>query len=120
MLTQKMQYTQTGLQIEKKGSHFKIGLSPYAQEEAGDIAFAEMPTDRQLIREGETLLSIEGDKAVTEFSAPFDLKVIRWQESLEDEPQKLNSTDSAQNWILECTFENVDLFEKLKFDENNN
>ena len=63
--------------------------------------YVELPDFGEKIEIGDTLLSVEGAKAVTEIVAPVSGTVEGIHTGLEDENELLNSTDFADNWILE-------------------
>ena len=50
---------------------------------------------------GDPLVSVEGSKAVTELEAPINGKVIKANLDLADNPEKINSHDHQDNWIVE-------------------
>ena len=110
-------YTGSGLWIEKKEETYTVGLSPVGQEEAGNVAYVDLPLDQQKLLKGEMLLSVEGDKAVTEFTLPFSARVLKWNEELETSPELLDSSSSKDNWV--AVLSNVDQveWERLKKEE---
>lgn len=116
-MSESTRYTHTGLWVTKTKDSYLIGLSEMGQEEAGEISFVDLNVDNQTIATDEVLLSVEGDKAVTEFTAPFSLTVTKWHEALEDAPEMLNQTNQTDRWILEGQLKSDDDFERLKKDD---
>lgn len=96
-------YTQTGLWIEEKDGVVRVGLSEKGQDDVGEVMFVELPKFGEKLRIGDNLLSVEGAKAVSEISAPIAGTVQKVHDELEDENEKLNSTDRDDNWIIELT-----------------
>ena len=96
-------YTQTGLWIEEKDGVVRVGLSEKGQDDVGEVMFVELPKFGETLKIGGNLLSVEGAKAVSEFTAPISGKIEKLHEALEDETEKLNSTDREDNWIIELT-----------------
>ena len=103
MEKEKMDSIESGLQIQKEDSFYRMSLTADSQEEVGTVAFAEFPLDQESLKKGDLLLSIEGDKAVSEFLAPFPMQIVHWNEALEENPENLNSLNSEENWIVEYT-----------------
>ena len=93
----------SGLMIQKKDSFYRMSLTADSQEEVGTVAFAEFPFDQESLEKGDLLLSIEGEKAVSEFLAPFSMHIKRWNKELEENPEKLNSLNPEENWIVDYT-----------------
>ena len=116
-MSESTRYTDTGLWVTKKKDSYLIGLSKMGQDEAGEISYVDLNVDNQTIATDEVLLSVEGDKAVTEFTTPFSLTVIKWHEALEHTPEILNQTNQADRWILEGQLISDDEFKRLKKDE---
>ncbi len=96
-------YTQAGLWIEQKDNGVRIGLSEKGQDDVGEVMFVELPKFGEKLRIGDNILSVEGAKAVSEFTAPVSGTVKKVHDALEDENEKLNSTDREDNWIVELT-----------------
>lgn len=93
----------TGLWIEERDGVVRIGLSEKGQDDVGEIMFVELPEFGEKLRIGDDFLSVEGAKAVSEISAPINGTVQKVHSALEDEMEKLNSTDREDNWIIELT-----------------
>lgn len=98
-----MKYTKSGLWIEKLESSYRIGLSVKGQDDVGEVMYVELPDFGEEIKEGDNLIGVEGAKAVTEITAPFNGTVKDVHKALEDETSLLNSTDRSENWIIELT-----------------
>lgn len=94
-------YSENGLWIQKNGDVYRIGLSEKGQDDLGEVMFVELVEEKAEILPNEPLIGVEGAKAVTELSAPFYGKVVRFHTELADEPEKLNSPSPDENWIVE-------------------
>ena len=103
MEKEKMNSIESGLLIQQKGSFYRMSLTADSQEEVGTVAFAEFPFDQVCLKKGDLLLSVEGDKAVSEFLAPFPMQIKRWNKEIEENPELLNSLDPEENWIVDYT-----------------
>ena len=68
------------------GSEYVIGLTNEAQEELGDITFADLPIVNQEVKQGEILLEVEAEKAVNE-KIDADITV-------------LNDSDEMNAWLI--------------------
>jgi glycine cleavage system H protein len=81
-----------------------VGLSHYATEELGDIAFIELPKPGK-VTQGGKLCEIESVKAVSDIYAPVSGIVVEVNSELTDSPELINQ-DSYQAWI--CKIEMAD------------
>lgn len=98
-----LKYTKNGLWVEKIHDGYRIGLSEKGQEDIGEIAFIELPESTGYIKKGDSILSVEGAKAVTEIVSPMTGYIQEIHKELENDTDKLNSLDRLNNWILELT-----------------
>lgn len=98
-----VKYTESGLWIEELTDGYRLGLSEKGQDDVGEVMFLELPEFGESLTKGDNLLSVEGAKAVTELTVPMTGKVKKIHKELEDRTDLINSTDRAENWILELT-----------------
>lgn len=98
-----IKYTRTGLWIEELENTYKIGLSEKGQDDVGDVMYVDLPNYNDKIEVSDNLIGVEGAKAVTEIIAPVSGSVEKVHTELEDEMALLNSTDRADNWIVELS-----------------
>lgn len=110
-----MKYTKSGLWIEETEVSYRIGLSVKGQDDVGEVMYVELPDFNEKIKAGDNLIGVEGAKAVTEITAPFNGTVINVHKALEDDTALLNSIDQADNWIIELTevtgIDEIELFD---------
>lgn len=89
--------------VEEKDGVLTLRFTQAAQEEVGTIMYAELPLEEQTLKKGDVLVSVEGDKAVTEFLAPVSMKIVQWNTQIEENPEQLHAADPANNWIVSYT-----------------
>lgn len=110
-----VKYHPNGLWFEKVSeTDCRVGLSEKGQDDVGEVMFAELSAASGKLTKGEAILNVEGAKAVTELTVPFDVHVSTVHEEIEDSPELLNSTDKKDNWILEITGMSDEQFNSLK------
>jgi glycine cleavage system H protein len=95
-----------GLWISKTSEGYKIGLTNEAQEDLGSITFATLPKVGQTLKKGDSLIEVEAEKAVSEFSSPIGGTVVAVNEAATNEPSLLDDADQTKAWIAILT--NVD------------
>lgn len=99
-----IKYHPNGLWVEKVDeTDYRVGLSEKGQDDVGEVMFAELSTKEGAMKKGDPILNVEGAKAVTEFTIPFDVTVKSVHQELEDEPELLNDSEKEENWILVVT-----------------
>lgn len=96
-------YTESGLWIarDETSDLARIGLSDYAQQANGDVAFVTLPEPGDTITAGGELATIETIKVDLEVPAPFAGEIAAINEALEDRPELINQDPYGQGWLLE-------------------
>jgi glycine cleavage system H protein len=82
------------------GDTLKLGITDYAQGKLGNIIFVNLPEAGDTLTTGEKFADIESIKAVSDLYSPVDGEVVRVNEELADEPEKLNE-DPYSCWLIE-------------------
>lgn len=95
-----IKYHANGLYVKKDGDLYQIGLSDKGQDDVGDVMFCNLAKQEGHLSKGDTIMGVEGAKAVTDFTAPFDGQIVAANQAIEDQPDLLNSSSQEENWIL--------------------
>lgn len=97
-----MKYSKDHVWVRKESEHYRIGLTTYAQDELGEIAFIELPATGTHVAEGEAICSIDSLKSSSDLYAPFAGTVVEVNETLEGEGQAriINTDPTGAGWIL--------------------
>lgn len=96
-------YIESGLWIKEIENGYRIGLSEKGQSDIGEVMYVELPEFGERMEKGDSLISVEGSKAVTELVVPMTGTVGKVHKALEDDPDLMNGPDSDEIWILELT-----------------
>lgn len=83
------------------GDTARIGVSDFAQDELGDIVFAEFPDAGESITQNEEFGVVESIKAVSDLYAPLSGTVSTVNEELFDTPELVNEDPYGDGWMLE-------------------
>jgi len=89
-----------------------IGISDYAQEELGDIVFAELPEVEEEFETGDSFGVLESVKAVSDTFIPLGGKVIEVNEELLDHPELINDDPYGEGWLIK-----IDPYDDSELDE---
>ncbi len=76
-----------------------FGLTDYAQSNAGDIVFVELPRVGTVVRQGEPFGSIESGKWVGRLYAPIGGEVEEVNDGLARDPRAINRDPYRAGWI---------------------
>ena len=103
------QYAETHEWVLDNGDGtYTLGISDYAQESLGDLVFVELPDLGDLINSQDSLCVVESVKSASDVCAPADLKVLEVNESLDDEPELVNSDCHDAGWLVKFSSDSID------------
>jgi glycine cleavage system H protein len=85
--------------IRVEGNNATVGISNHAQEQLGDIVFAETPEAGRSLRKGEEAAVVESVKAASDVYSPISGNVIEGNPALADDPAIINNPEGA-GWFF--------------------
>lgn len=88
------------------GDTATVGISPYAQEQLGDVVFVELPEIGKKIEKGKELAVVESVKAASEVYAPIGGEVIEVNNALTDAPATVNEDALGKGWFAKIKLAN--------------
>ena len=77
-----------------------IGITDYAQNSLGDVVYVELPRAGDEFAAHESFGSVESVKAVSELFTPVSGKVVESNQTLQDEPEKVNEDPYGDGWMI--------------------
>ena len=77
-----------------------IGITDHAQEQLGDVVYVELPKAGEAFAANDSFGSVESVKAVSEIFTPVSGEVTEVNESLNDEPEKVNKDPYNEGWMI--------------------
>ena len=86
--------------VRVEGDQVIIGITDYAQNSLGDVVYVELPKPGESFAVNESFGSVESVKAVSEVFTPVAGEVVKINESLADEPEKVNSDPYGDGWMI--------------------
>lgn len=96
-------YTAEHEWVRAAGQAHRIGITDYAQEALGDIVFVTLPAVGTEVQAGQSLGEVESTKSVSDVYAPFAGTVTGRNESLDANPELINSDPYGEGWMVEIT-----------------
>jgi glycine cleavage system H protein len=85
--------------IKIDGSRATIGVTDYAQDSLGDVVYVDSPSVGAKVAVGDTFSEVESTKAVSEIYAPVAGEIIDVNNTLKDEPERLNRDPYGDGWL---------------------
>jgi glycine cleavage system H protein len=92
--------------VRVDGDQAIIGITDYAQNSLGDVVYVELPKVGEEFAANESFGSVESVKAVSEVFTPVAGAVVKINESLADEPEKVNSDPYGEGWMIRVQMSN--------------
>lgn len=91
--------------VRVEGDVAVVGITDYAQNSLGDVVYVELPKSGDTFAANESFGSVESVKAVSEVFCPISGSVAQVNESLNDEPEKVNSDPYGDGWMIRLKME---------------
>lgn len=83
-----------------------VGITDFAQSELGDIVYVEVETLDEQIGITEVFGTVEAVKTVSDLFMPLSGTIIEFNESLEDEPERVNEDPYGKGWMIKIKLDN--------------
>lgn len=112
-IPQDLKYTKDHEWIRVEGDTATIGITDFAQGELGDIVYVEVETVDETLDKEEVFGTVEAVKTVSDLYLPLSGEIIEFNESLEDEPEKVNSDPYGEGWMIKLKFSDESQLEDL-------
>lgn len=112
-IPQDLKYTKDHEWIKIEGDTATIGITDFAQGELGDIVYVEVETVDETLDKEEVFGTVEAVKTVSDLYLPLSGEIIEFNESLEDEPEKVNSDPYGEGWMIKIKFADKSQLEDL-------
>ena len=93
--------------VRVDGDTATVGISDHAQEQLGDIVFAEVPETGKRLSKGQEAAVVESVKAASDVYSPVSGEVVEGNSKVADDPSIVNSDPEGEGWFF-----------KLKLDDS--
>jgi len=108
-----LKYTKDHEWIKVEGETITIGITDFAQSELGDIVYVEVETLGETLEIEEVFGTVEAVKTVSDLFLPVSGEIIEFNESLEDEPEKVNNDPYGEGWMIKVKCSDVSQLDDL-------
>ena len=86
--------------LRVEGDTAVVGITDHAQDQLGDVVYVELPKPGEEFAAHESFGSVESVKDVSEIFTPVSGKVTEANDSLNDEPEKVNQDPYGEGWMI--------------------
>lgn len=100
MYPENYRYSKEHEWVRLEGDVGIVGITDYAQNELGDIVYADLPKPGTIVEQGKAMGSVESVKAVSEIYSPVSGEVVEANQALATTPEKLNQDPHGEAWLV--------------------
>ncbi|MBC2838782.1 glycine cleavage system protein GcvH [Robiginitalea sp. SC105] len=95
-----LKYTKDHEWVRIEGDTATVGITDFAQGELGDIVYVEVDALDETLEKEAVFGTVEAVKTVSDLFLPLSGEITAFNESLEDEPEKVNSDPYGEGWMI--------------------
>jgi len=110
-------YTKEHEWIRVEGDLATVGITNHAQEQLGDIVFAEVPAAGRKLAKGEEAAVVESVKAASDVYAPVSGEVTEGNPAVASDPALINRDPEGEGWFFKLKLSDPSELEGLMDDE---
>lgn len=95
-----VKYTKDHEWVRIDGATATVGISVHAAEQLGDVVFVELPAVGKKFKKGDDMAVVESVKAASDVYAPISGEVVEINQSIVDDPSKVNGDPQGAAWFV--------------------
>jgi len=103
MVKEGLFYTREHEWAKIEGEIAIMGITDYAQQQLGEITYAELPKLEKQVQQNDELGVVESSKSASDFYSPVAGKVTEVNGRLESQPELINEDCYGEGWL--CKFQ---------------
>ena len=108
-----LKYTKDHEWVSVSGDVATVGITDFAQGELGDIVYVEVETLDETLEMEAVFGTVEAVKTVSDLFLPVSGEIIEFNDTLEGEPELVNSEPYGQGWMIKIKMSNPSELEEL-------
>ncbi len=97
---ERLLFSDAGVWVSAEGSRARLGLSDFAQQVNGDIAFANIAACGTELEAGDEFGSIETVKVNLSLLSPVKGRLVEINALLRDAPEAINQDPYGRGWMV--------------------
>jgi glycine cleavage system H protein len=95
------------------GDTATLGITWYAQDALGEIVHYEAPEEGSSVARDESYGEVESVKAVSDLISPLSGEVVQVNQTVVDEPEKINEDPYGDGWLIKVTLSDPSELDEL-------
>ena len=116
---EELKYVETHEWVREDGDRTVIvGITDYAQSALGDVVYVELPEVDSEVEMGDEVAVVESVKAASDIYAPLSGTIMEVNESLDDNPELINSDPYRDGWFFRLKLRDVEELSSLMDSES--
>lgn len=108
-----LKYTRDHEWVKIDGDIATVGITDFAQGELGDIVYVEVESVDESMNREDVFGTVEAVKTVSDLYLPLTGEIVEFNDSLEDEPEKVNNAPYTDGWMIKIKFAEIAELEDL-------
>ena len=108
-----LKYTKDHEWVKIDGAIVTVGITDFAQGELGDIVYVEVESLDETLEADAVFGTVEAVKTVSDLFLPVAGEIIEFNESLEEEPEKVNDDPYGEGWMIKIKVADISDLESL-------
>ena len=93
-------YTEEHEWARVEGRRLTVGITEYAQDALGDVVYIDLPATGTRVEQGQPFGEVESTKSVSDLYAPVTGTIVERNETLESNPELVNSDPYGDGWMV--------------------
>ena len=102
-----LQFTKDHEWISIEDGVATVGSTEFAQGALGDIVYVEVETLGEQLQISEVFGTVEAVKTVSDLFMPISGTIIKFNETLEDEPELINDDPYGKGWMIKIKLDTL-------------
>ena len=95
-----IRYTKDHEYVRVEDDEGVVGISEHAQQQLGDVVFAETPPIGKALKQGDPAAVVESVKAASDVFAPVSGEVVAVNSEVESTPGLINEDALGRGWLF--------------------
>jgi glycine cleavage system H protein len=100
LIPKALSYSEAGVWVKLEGNRARLGLSDFAQQRSGDVAFTKIKPVGTNLESGDEFADIETVKVNVSFPCPVKGTIAEINPSLEGTAELLNQDPYGKGWLV--------------------
>lgn len=113
MNPQDRRYTEQHEWARADANRVTVGITQYAQDALGDVVYVDLPAAGTRVEKGQPFGEVESTKSVSDLYAPLTGTIVERNESLESQPELVNSDPYGEGWMVVIEADQLDELEGM-------